>query len=133
MSLNNATLKTGATMAPTGGSDLNFESRGNLLDRNNLFVPADLDLRTRREISCVIKDPKVSASAPNGYTQARATATFKSPLELDNGNITVNTVQISMACDVETTDAEKDELLIIAAQMLTDADFTSFFKALSVQ
>jgi len=133
MSLRDATLLSGATMAPTGGSTLTFGAKGSELNKVNLYVPADTDLRLRREIACTTKDPKVSTSAPNGYTQARASAQLKSPLLLDNGAITVNTVTIQVSFDVETTDAEKDELLVLGSQMLNDADFLALFKDLSTE
>jgi hypothetical protein len=130
--LSTASILSGATIAPTGGSALAFESEGISAGQNPLFASADTDLRTRREILCSVKKPKVSAGAPNGYTQARATALFKSPLELTNGSVTVNTVRIEFAYDVETSQAEIEELRIIAAQICTDADFAEFVKSLSV-
>lgn len=133
MSLSNASVLSGATMSPSGGTALAFESQGSTLATNKLIVTADTDLRTRREISATIKEPRVQASAPNGYTQARSILVFKAPLSLDNGNITVNTLRIELAFDVETTDAEKDELLVLGSQFLNDSDFTGFFKNLVVE
>lgn len=128
MSLNNASVLSGATyVAPTGGSALAFESLGVRNNTNEIFATADTDLRTRRSIVCTVKDPKVSASAPNGYTQARRTATFKSPLSLDNGNVTVNTAKVEFAFDVETTEAELDEMKLILCQAIMDSDFDNFY------
>lgn len=132
MSLSNASLFTGATVAPTGGSALAFTSGGISAGVNPLYCTADDDLRTRREVICTTKAPKVSASAPNGYTQQRAAANIKFPLELDNGNITINTLRIELSCDVETTSTEKDEYMSVGAQLLCDADFTEFFQNLSL-
>jgi hypothetical protein len=73
------------------------------------------------------------ASAPNGYSQARAAFVFKSPLLLDNGLTTVNTVRIEFAYDSETTHSELEELRIIAAQICSDADFESAVKNLSLE
>jgi hypothetical protein len=119
-------------MAPTGGSALAFSSAGQSAGINTLYATADTDLRTRRSIVATVKDPKVSASAPNGYTQARATVVYKAPLALDNGGVTVNTVRIEFAYDVETSTAEKTELLVIASQICNDADFTELFQNLSL-
>lgn len=133
MSLSNAVVKSGATIAPSGGTDLTFESQGSSLGQNRIIVSADTDLRTRREIMAVVKEPRVQSSAPNGYTQARSSITFKSPLLLDNGLVTVNTLKLELSTDVETSSAEKDEMLILGAQFLTDSDFTGFFKNLIIE
>jgi len=128
MSLNNASVSSGATVAPTGGTALAFASRGIIGSSNTLYVDADTDSRTRRSLVCTVKDAKISASAPNGYTQQRTAFVFKSPLTLDNGNVTVNKVNIEFAFDVETTDAEIEELRVIAAQICCDADFEDAVK-----
>lgn len=132
MSLSNASVLSGATITPSGGTALPFSSLGIQNSSNTIYATGDADLRTRRSIVCSVKDPKVSAGAPNGYTQARATAVFKSPLELDNGMITVNTVRVEFAYDVETSQAEIDELKVIAAQICTDADFAGLIADLSL-
>lgn len=132
MPLSTAVVKTGATIAPTGGTDLTFASKGIVSGVNVLYVDADTDSRLRRNIVCTTKEAKASASAPNGMTQQRCQFVFKSPLLLENGLITVNKVSIEFAYDVETTDAEVEELRIIAAQVCADADFTNAIKRLSL-
>lgn len=132
MSLSNASVSSGATIAPTGGTALAFTSRGIVGNTNTIYVDADTDSRTRRSIVCTTKDAKVSAGAPNGYTQQRTSFVFKSPLTLDNGLVTVNKVSIEFAYDVETSDAELEELRIIAAQICSDADFEDAVKRLSL-
>ena len=132
MSIDNASLFEGAPVAPSGGTALPFGPLGASKGVNTIYATDDTDLRSRREIVFTTKEPKVSASAPAGYTQARAVAVFKSPLELDNGNSTVNTVRIEVAYDAETSTAEKTELMAMAAQICSDADFTAFFHNLSL-
>lgn len=128
MSLANAVVKTGGTLAVTGGSDLTFVGSG--VSRNELraAVSADTDFRLRRNIRFTIKEPTVNLSQPNGYTQAKSSALFTKPKLLANGKYTKNTIQVSLFCDPETTDAEKTELLDVAAQMCFDSDFALFFK-----
>jgi hypothetical protein len=133
MSLSDMSLLEGATITPSGGTALVFDSMGTSEYKNTLFVPADTDLRTQRRIVCTAKWPKVQSSAPNGYTQARANAVIKIPLELDNGAITYNTIVIGFNTDVETSSAEKDAMLLLGAQVFTDSDFTGFLKNLSVK
>lgn len=131
MSITAASILKDGTIGVTGGTATPFTTLGQGLDRHEVFFDGS-DIRTRSSATFQVKAPKVSASAPNGYTQARCTATIRVPLALDNGNVTVNTLQISFASDVETTDAEKDTLLGIAAQVLSDSDFASFWKSQAI-
>lgn len=78
------------------------------------------------------KGPKISASAPNGYTQQRNEVLIKQPFALDNGNSTICTVSIVMSTDVEMTSTEKETLMEYAAQFLTEADFQDFWKQQSL-
>jgi hypothetical protein len=132
MSLSNAIVKTGSTIATTGGSDLTFTPFGVSGNTAKIGVPADTDFRLRRMIDFKVNQPLLNPTSPNGYTQAKASALFTKPKLLANGKYTKNTIQISIFYDPETTDAEKTELLDVAAQMCFDADFTDFFKSLSL-
>lgn len=134
MSLVNAGVVTApSAFAPTGGTALSFQSLGVQKDGSVvLYVAADTDLRTRRTIMAKVKPPTVNASAPNGYTQARAEVSFHKPKLLANGKVTVNKVNIQVAYDIETTPTEIQEILDVGGQMLTDADFVNVFKALSL-
>lgn len=133
MSLSNASVSSGATVAPTGGSALAFSGSGPRGNSHVIFATADTDLRTRRTITTVVREPRILASAPNGYSQARTQFTFKSPLTLDNGLVTVNKVTIEFSSDPETSQAELEEMRVIAAQICSDADFESAVKNLSLE
>lgn len=132
MALNNAVVKTGGSIAVTGGSDLTFASYGGDSQSLTVGASADTDFRTRRKIDFKISPPKISPNSPSGYTQARAVATFKLPMITASGKYTTNTIQVSMAYDVETSDANKTQMLDVASQMCFDSDFLSFFKNLSL-
>jgi hypothetical protein len=132
MSLNNASVLSGGTVATTGGSALAFSGAGARNNSHTLNATGDTDLRTRRQVVCTVREPRVSANAPNGYTQARATFLFKSPLALDNGNVTVNTVRIEFSFDSETSSTELEELRVIAAQICADSDFEECVTQLSL-
>lgn len=133
MSLSNASVSSGATVAPTGGSALAFEGSGPRGNSHTIYATADTDLRSRREVVVTTRNPKPLASAPNGYSQARCQMTLKSPLALDNGSQTVNTVRIEFSYDPETTHTEIEELRILAAQLCSDADFEGAVKSLSLE
>jgi hypothetical protein len=134
MSLQNASVVIAPTsFAPVGGTALAFQSLGVQKDGSViLYVPADTDLRTRRTILARIKSPVVNASSPNGYTQARAEVTFFKPKLLANGKVTTNKLGVFASYDFETTPTETQELLDIGGQILTDPDFVSVFKSLSL-
>lgn len=132
MPLSTAAINSGATGSFTGGTALNLNSKGIESGRNVLYVEEDQDLLSRREIDCSVSYPKPQASAPNGYTQSRSTLVIKSPLDLDNGDSTINTVRVVLATDPETTATEIQELLVLAAQCLLDSDFADFWKQKSV-
>ena len=127
MSISTALILVDGTVATTGGTSTGLISKGDTLEvsRNILDDAAEFLAETRVDFS--IKDPKVSAGAPNGYTQARSTAKISSPLVLDNGNNTVNTLEQKLSVDPETTDAEIQTMLVNGAQLLIAAAFSDFW------
>lgn len=132
MSLGSASTKVGATLSTTGGTDLAWNSTGLVSQKNVLVASADTDLRTRRQIEATVKLPTANAVAPNGYTQARSAVLFKAPKILANGKITVNTLRIELAYDVETTPTEIDAMLLQGGQFCFNTDFTPVFKQLAL-
>jgi len=128
MAINGATPLVGSTtyVAPTGGSADTLAATGDSLTATALFA-GDTEFLTQKEIAFTVKKPVVSVSAPNGYTQARRTALLKTPLELDNGARTVNTLKMELAVDIETTTAEIQEMLFIGSQLLADGDYTNYW------
>jgi len=128
MSLINASILEGATyVVPTGGSALAFAGRGAQGNTHVLYDTAAVDARTQKTIVCTVKDPKPSAGAPNGYTQARTSILMKDPLSLDNGGLTVNTAGANFAIDVETTSAEFADMKLRLCQCIMDTDFDAFW------
>lgn len=127
MSLATASILSGATVTPSGGTALAFEGEGIQNGSHLIFASDDTDYRTRREIVCSPKKPKPLSTAPNGFTQSRNTVVIKLPLTLDNGLVTTQTWTISQSVDVESTDAENQEGRAIAAQVLVDSDFAAFW------
>lgn len=105
---------TGGTVI-TLGAQLDF-------DAALLYASADTDYRTRREMKFSFKMPKVSAGAPNGYTQQRSNFTLKCPKVLTNSKIVNNGGDVSLHWDVETTEAEKTAILDWFAQAFVDAN-----------
>jgi len=131
MSLQTLSLLENSTVAASGGTALALVSAGGSLGKNRLIPSDDTDLRTQRVLDLSAQLPRPQASAPNGYTQGRASTVFKFPLLLDNGEITVNKVTISMSCDVETTVTEKTEYLSLACQTAIDAEMAQLWNGLN--
>lgn len=128
MSLNGAIVKTGATaIAPTGGTDLTMVTSRVDAQKVIAQVAADTDFRTKRSFEFTAKGPTAQASAPNGYTQVRNIAKIKVPRVLANGKITVDTLDIALSTDVETSSANRKDLRYIGAQLLGDTDFDGFW------
>lgn len=131
MSLKDASVMTAPTsFTVNGGSALAFTEVQSAGNKVIIGVAADTDLRLRRTIEATVHSPKPNNGSPNGYTQARTKTVYKAPLLLDNGQITINTVKVEVAFDVESTDAERTELCDIGAQIFTDSDFRNLLKNL---
>lgn len=133
MSLKTLVLKEAATLAVTGGTDLAFGSLGITNGTKNvLYATADEDVRTRREITFNVTKAKVNPDTPNGYTQPRSSFTMKVPKVLANTNSTVNTFRGELSTDVETSVAEKVELIKLSAQTMISAITADFWQDGSV-
>lgn len=126
MSLTNAVLKAGATAsAPTGGTDVTFAPTGISVPNGlHIAVPADTDYRTRRNMTVKVKYPSLS----NGvYSKDKKSITFVVPKILASGETVFNLIRIEREVHPESTAAEAFELSMIGAQILSDADFLTFW------
>jgi hypothetical protein len=128
MPINGATPIIGGTFsAPTSGSADALSAVGDA-SKSVAKFDGDTEFLTAKSIDFTAKEPSVSSTAPNGYTQARRSALLKFPKVLDNSARTVNTVKLELAVDVEMTAAEIAEYCLVAAQILSDPDFAAFWQ-----
>jgi hypothetical protein len=128
MTINAATPIIGGTyVVPSGGTADALSAFGSRTEMEARF-DADTEYLTAKTAVFSQKEPAVANSAPNGFTQARRSVLVKFPLELDNGNRTVNTIRIELGVDVEATSAEIAEYCLIASQILGDTDFSAFWQ-----
>lgn len=128
MSISSASMPIGATYTPTGGSATSLVAKGSTSGSQlSTFLDDGSILLDQIQFDFSYSEPKVNSGAPGGWTQARNNVAVKSPLGLDNGNRTVNTIRIEISCDPETTDAEKATLREYGAHVLLDSDFTDFW------
>lgn len=132
MSLTTASVLKDGTVATTGGTATGFIHKGGNLGLWEGIFDDSSEFINQSTVTFQVKDPKSNTGSPNGYTQGRSTVVMKVPLALDNGERTVNTLKIELACDHETTDAEIQTMLVYAAQLLADSDFSEFWKKQSL-
>lgn len=134
MGIQTATLLEGATVSATGGTVRTLAPISASSGQATMFVDSDTSLVSRRTIVATVKQPKRVAGANSEgvqFTQARSRIVVRYPKVLANGYVTINSVTIEVSTDVETTAAERHELRNVGAQLLFDADFTSFWDNLS--
>lgn len=132
MSVKTSAILVDGTVATTGGTSTSFIDKGGSLEVQKLILDDSSEFAAQTSLTFSIKEPKISSSAPNGFTQARNTVKVMKPLALDNGSATVNTVTLQLSVDPETTDAEVENLLVTAAQLLHDSDYSAFWKKQSL-
>lgn len=129
MGLSSSVIKTGVTsFTVTGGTQIMLTSVENNGVLNKLVESSAVNYLQRRSIDFTVKEAKVSAGAPNGYTQPRRKMVMRFPRVLANSKLTVDTLSIELATDVEATLTEKGGYLDAACSALTDANVRSFFK-----
>ncbi len=132
MTIATSDVAIGTVISVTGGTATSMISKGDSLEKHNLVLDDGSAFSDQKALSFSVKEPKVSANAPGGYTQARNFVLITIPMTLANGNVTKNTVRLEMSVDSETTTAQKDALREIAAQVMFDTDFDQFWHSQAV-
>lgn len=128
MSIKDASLPIGATVAATGGTATNLVVLGGSLTETQAYVgTSGVTQLTRTTATFTVKQPKTSVSAPGGYTQGRSKVRIDVPKVLENLARTSNSISIELAFDPETTAAEVTALLQLASLHLIDTDLSSFW------
>lgn len=129
MTIANSTILVGGTPSVTGGTSTALLSKdsGGSGDNHIVMLDNGAALLSQETIDFTCRHPKVSSGAPSGYTQARNGVFHKMPKILANGKRTVNTGNIQLSVDVETTVAEKLAMRVALMQLLFGADFLKFW------
>lgn len=131
MSLQTAVIKTGATWAPTGGTDLTFTPDGRAVsDGVSLVVAADTNLTLRRTLLCKATLPALPAKVGEYAKLGRASLTYKIPFISSDGKLYQQPVRIEMGFHSEYSDANKAIVIADAAAFVADADFANFWRYL---
>lgn len=128
-----ATISDNATaITPTGGSAITLSPLGIQNGIASTFVSQDTAMLTRRTVDFSARDPKVNSNSPGGLTQARRRVVLNIPKVLTVGSTSVVTNQkvfIEMAFDASNTNADINNMLFLAAQLLGDNDLSAFWQA----
>jgi hypothetical protein len=132
MSIKDSSVLIDGTIAVTAGTATGMLSKGDTIERHNVVLDDGSAFKDQTELTFQVKAPKVSSSAPAGYTQARNIVTIVVPKTLANGLITKNTLRIELSNDSETTDSERDSLRNLASQILSDSDFDQYWDSQAV-
>lgn len=126
MPLRTAVVKTGATMAPTGGSDFTFADDGITIPNGvHLIVPAVADSRVRP--AATVKYRPASQKADGSWIREKKSISFVIPIIQANGIVDYNVWRIERERNPEALDAAISDGNVMAAQMLTDSDFAGFW------
>lgn len=127
MALSSAVIKTGATWAPTGGSDLTFGPDGrSVKDGISLVVPADTNLITRRSLECRAIMPGLAASSAAFAKLGRNFMSYRVPYVAADGKLYLQHVQIQTSFHADYSD--KNTILGDAIALLADSDFADFWQ-----
>lgn len=130
MGLQNATLLVGATVSATGGVATTFVSNGapvtggiQVVDSANTNAVTRASL-TFRNIKQAVLDIVTGLFTGKIKRQAQLVR----PKVTASGRVVFPLIRIELEVSPESTDAEVSALLNEGAQLLIDADFTSFWK-----
>jgi len=127
MSIVTSSILYDGTVSASGGTATGVIPKGDTNNARTVILDDSSEFIDQTRIEFSIQEPKVQTSAPNGYTQGRSFVKVKSPLALDNGNMTMNVGEIRISADHEWTAAERLTQRSLLAQLLIDPDFADFW------
>lgn len=130
MGVQNATLLVGATVSATGGTSTAFVPNGASVNNGVQVVDStNTNAVTRASMTFKTIKQAVLDMVTGLFTgKTKRQAQLVRPKVLANGRVVFPLVRIELEVHPENTDAEITALMAEGAQMLTDSDFTSFWK-----
>jgi len=127
MGLKNMSLLATATVSATGGTAQVFADDGQTIQNGvHLIVPADTDYQTRRQATVKYRPPTLDAKT-GAYGKDKKSISYAIPLVLSDGRVVFNTIRIEREVHPSLSAATAAEMCNIGAQLLIDADVTSFW------
>ena len=126
MGIKTMTVKSGATMAPTGGTDLVFADDGLTIQNGvHLVVPAVTDYKVRPQATVKYRQPAVGSDGL--YSKDKKSISYSVPYVTASGKVVFNTIRVEREVHPEFSAAAALDLLIVGSQLLTDSDATAFW------
>lgn len=127
MGLKNMSLQAGSTVSVTGGTAQVFADDGVTIQNGlHLIVPADTDYQTRRSATAKYRAPVIDPKT-GSYSKDKKSISYTLPQVLTDGRVVFNVIRIEREVHPALSAAAAAELNVIGAQLLTDADVTSFW------
>lgn len=127
MGLKTMSLLAGTTVSSSGGTALVFADDGQTIQNGvHLIVPADADYQTRRQVTAKYRPPSLNATT-GVYSKDKKSISLALPLVLTDGRVVFNTIRIEREVHPSLSAANSEELCKLGAQLLVDADVTSFW------
>lgn len=128
MSISTLSVLVDGTITASAGTATSVISKGIVGSNHPVVLDDSSAFDSQTTVIFNTKEPKISETAPNGYTQKRSGYKILSPLALDNGNRTVNSASFQISVDPETTAAELTSLKVLACQCIMDSDLDDFYE-----
>lgn len=127
MGLKSMSLLSGATVSASGGTALAFADDGQSIQNGvHLIVPADADYQTRRQATAKYRPPVLDTKTGQ-YGKDKKSICLAKPQVLTDGRVIFNTIRIEREVHPSLSAADAAELCALGAQLLVDADVTSFW------
>lgn len=129
MSVTNATLLVGATVAATGGTSTTFVPNGaDVKSGIQLVDSTNTNAVTRAVITLRTIKAAVFDTLKGVFTgKTRRSCQLVRPKVLSSGQVVFPLIRIEVEDHPEMSDAERAQLRSEGAQILVDSDFTSFW------
>lgn len=130
MAIKTMTIKTGATMAPTGGSDLAFGEIGGARPGTTRIAPTtDTTSVSRRSADFTFTPAPAAAGDPTGYGRDRHVVSYRVPRDVHgDGSLYLPAIyRLEITEPVTSTAAEKNAARLDFVQFATDSEATDFF------
>lgn len=115
--------KVGQTISSTGGTNVTFDLQSQVGNVREFEVSSDT-LLTKRKLRSKVSVPKITNGRPGGYSKASNEFTFITPFTCADGSKDENFVRIAVNRNVETSDAQVNDMINQAIEGLIAASGT---------
>ena len=128
MAIKTMTVKSGATLAPTGGTDLVFAPDGITIQNGvHLTVPAVSSYAARPNMTVKYKQPTLGPDAV--WSKDKKSISYAVPYTLASGAISYQTIRIEREVHPEFPAASALDLNIVGAQILFDSEAANYWSS----